>query len=341
MPNPIKYTTGSETLALKKGNFYIGTGDVGKGPSDTTGFYQGVSPVSGGYVIYMNKTGVPGDLSYHNAPTDAELISFTNSLAGQSYTTVNECLVYFSEQTDKVILNRNYEGIVTDGLVLNLDAGFTPSYPKNGTTWYDVGGTNNGTLINGPTYSSNNGGAIMFDGTNDYINLGNPQSLNFANSKSITVSQVIKVDSFINNTTSLMWEDFFGGNGNEPISLRYGWINSAIKKATLLISFGQSLETALDSTTTLQTNTIYFITGTYDGSKMKIYINGTLENEVSETRAIKTPVDASARWFIGTGELNAARWFDGSIYITQIYNKPLSASEVLQNFNAQKGRFGL
>jgi len=58
MPNPIKYTTGTETLALKKGNFYIGTGDVGKGPSDVTGYYQGLSPSEGGYVIYMNRVGL-------------------------------------------------------------------------------------------------------------------------------------------------------------------------------------------------------------------------------------------------------------------------------------------
>ena len=55
MSNPIKYSTGSETLVLKKGNMYIGTGDVGKGPSDVTGYYQGVDVPSGGYVIYMNK----------------------------------------------------------------------------------------------------------------------------------------------------------------------------------------------------------------------------------------------------------------------------------------------
>ena len=55
MPNAIKYNVSAETLALKKGNFYIGTGDVSKGPTSSTGFYNGINPPSGGYTIYLNK----------------------------------------------------------------------------------------------------------------------------------------------------------------------------------------------------------------------------------------------------------------------------------------------
>jgi hypothetical protein len=341
MSNPIKYSTGTESLALKKGNFYIGTGDVGKGPTSSTGYYNGITPPSGGYTIYLNKeTGGP---SIYTVSNDTQLISLTNSIAGQSYTTANECLVYFAGQTDKMVLNRNYEGIVTDGLIFNLDAGFTPSYPKSGTTWYDVSvNTNNGTLTNGPTYSGNDGGGIVFDGTNDYIDLGSPSELNFGGKKDITICQFIKVSSFsTSNMTSLMWEDVRGGNGNEPVTMRYGWFNSAIKKVTFLLAFGNNLETILDSTTVLQTNIIYYVCGTYDGIKMKIYINGILENEVNENRSLKTPISNDAKWVIGTGEFNTSRWFDGTVYNTQIYNRALSADEVLQNFNAQKGRFGL
>jgi hypothetical protein len=59
MPNPIKYNTSAETLVLKKGNFWIGTNDVGKGPTSTTGFYNGITPPSGGFTIYVNKAGGP------------------------------------------------------------------------------------------------------------------------------------------------------------------------------------------------------------------------------------------------------------------------------------------
>ena len=57
MPNSIKYNTSAETLALKKGDFYIGTGDVSKGPTSTTGYYDGITPPAGGYTIYLNKAG--------------------------------------------------------------------------------------------------------------------------------------------------------------------------------------------------------------------------------------------------------------------------------------------
>jgi len=65
--------------------------------------------------------------------------------------------------------------IVTDGLVLALDAGNTKSYPGSGTTWFDrSGNARNGTLTNGPTFSSANGGSIVFDGVDDYVSCGNP-----------------------------------------------------------------------------------------------------------------------------------------------------------------------
>ena len=169
MPNAIKYNTSAETLALKKGNFYIGTGDVGKGPTSSTGYYNGITPPSGGYTIYLNKAS--GGPSIYTVTSDVQLISLTNSIAGANYTTVAQCLTYYAGQTDKMIFNRDYEGIVTSGLVLNVDAGFTPSYPKNGTSSYDLSGyENNGLLINGTNYLTTNGGIFEFDGTNDYVN---------------------------------------------------------------------------------------------------------------------------------------------------------------------------
>ena len=170
MPNPIKYNTSTETLSLKKGNFWIGTGDVGKGPTSTTGFYNGITPPSGGYTIYVNKaTGGPSIMVANN---DASLIAITNSIAGASYTTVNQCFNYFAGQSDKMVVQRDYEGIVTDGLILNLDAGYLPSYPQNGTSWYDNGpNSNTGTLINGPTYTTQYGGGIVLDGIDEYVSV--------------------------------------------------------------------------------------------------------------------------------------------------------------------------
>jgi hypothetical protein len=328
MPNPIKYTAGTETLALKKGNFYIGTGDVGKGPSDSTGYYQGPSPASGGYVIYLNKSGVPGNLSYHSAANDSQLISFTNNLAGTSFTSATQCLVYYAGQTDKVCVNRDYEPIVTNGLVLNVDAGFSPSYSRSGTTWYDVSsGGNNGTLTNGPTFSTDNGGTFVFDGTDDYINCGN--------------------NSILNLTTNFTLSCWFNANTVQPsvdcgilgkITVNDGyqgyliWYQPNQNTVHLYINGG------VRSTTNISKNTWYNISGTYNGITSKLYLNG----ELKSTDNVTVSANASnSNFWIGQYDFSDSREFAGKIPIVQIYNKELTASEVSQNYNAQKGRFGL
>lgn len=178
LPTAIKYSTSAQTLALKKGNYWIGTGDVGKGPTSTTDYWNGITPPSGGYIIYLNKAS--GGPSIYTAANDSQLISLSNTIAGQTFATAAAALAWFSTQTDKMVFNRDYEAILTGALSLNLDAGFTPSYPRTGTTWYDTSaGVLNGTLTNGPTYDSADGGSIQFDGTNDYVTLGNQSSLGF------------------------------------------------------------------------------------------------------------------------------------------------------------------
>jgi hypothetical protein len=327
MSNPIKYSTGTESLALKKGNFYIGTGDVGKGPTSSTGYYNGISPPSGGYTIYLNKeTGGP---SIYTASNDAQLISLTNSIAGQSYTTANECLVYFAGQTDKMVLNRNYEGIVTDGLILNLDAGFTPSYPKNGTTWYDISKTNNGTLTNGPTFSTDGWGSIVFDGSDDFV------SLNGVNSSYFTINTWVKYNQFISN-----FQGYGIVSNNTSTSngfMLYQSTDAPFNRAKIFVVTTSSGLSVLDTTTLLSTNIWYNILATYDGNDIKFYINGNFDVSTSKNGTV-SPNPGSL--ILGKVSYNSSP-FQGSISITQIYNRALSATEVLQNYNAQKGRFGL
>jgi hypothetical protein len=313
MSNPIKYSTGTESLALKKGNFYIGTGDVGKGPTSTTGYYNGITPPTGGYTIYLNKES--GGPSIYTVSNDTQLISLTNSIAGQSYTTVNECLVYFAGQTDKVCLNRDYEGIVTNGLVFNLDAGFTPSYSRSGTTWYDVGGTNNGTLINGPTFNSSNGGSIVFDGSNDYVSL-----LTFPSFASAATFSVFVMKTQSKNSAGVYsFKGCMMQFDNDAIRF---WFDVA--KVNLVYNFTPTL------------NQWYYITITQEDYLNKIYIDGSLVN----TQTTSFPLHSGFYVKREIGTYND-RYFLGMIPIVQVYNRALSADEVLQNFNAQKGRFGL
>jgi hypothetical protein len=371
MPNPIKYTTGTESQALKKGNFYIGTGDVGKGPSDTTGFYQGVSPSEGGYVIYLNKEGAPGNLSYHNAANDSELISFTNNLAAQSYTSATQCLVYYTTQNDKVVLNRDYEGIVTDGLVLNLDAGFTPSYPKNGTTWYDVGGTNNVTLTNGPIFS---GDSVVFDGVDDYGVLGD---ISQNSNSSTTIEVVMKNNSNVSNPNQNQINFMLNGqtSGSVDSAEQHTLVNNIFSTPLIVLKsriqwsasqnlysyqvYYQILGTGFNNYPILKQN-YYNPNGTLNSSQVNFpqIIDETyhycwvLTNSDLGTRSVKHYLNGQQISVLGNAHtsdfnffnlpnLQVGRRCDSNMFVMRMYNRPLSASEVLQNYNAQKGRFGL
>jgi hypothetical protein len=339
MPNPIKYTTGSETNALKKGNFYIGTGSEGKGPSDVTGYYNGVTPQTGGYVIYMFKDGAPGNLSYHSAANDSELISFTSGLAGQTYTGVSQCFDYYAGQTDKVMIIQefpsdyplNYPNIVMPGLVLNLDAGITQSYPGSGTTWSDINGlgpNNNGTLTNGPTFSSDGGGSIVFDGSNDYVR--------FSSSSSINVN-TFTWSAFVNGVYSNTPGFFFIGNDiGQSISPYKIFIgvqnNNGIYR--LRVNYNNVATVNLGS---LINNTLYNLVITYNGSVTNMYVNG---ESIGSSTAMSGTLNSKTYLYVATTQ-GIFEFFNGTIHNTLFYNRALSATEVLQNYNAQKGRFGL
>lgn len=319
MSNSIKYSIGAETLALKKGNFYIGTGDVGKGPSSSTGYFDTLTPGSDEYIIYYNKSG--SNRIYYCTNGD-QVYLITNRLKGQNLTTLESALAYIATQSDMVCTNKNYEPIVTDGLVLNLDAGFTPSYPKNGTTWYDVGGANNGTLNNGPTFNSDNGGSIVFDGTNDNVSLSN-YTLN-------------------NSFTYGIWvmRSGSGNQGNRGIVISNAatyidvGFNNGIMLSLILSDGSQNLTTY---GTIVPTGQWAYYSATYNQQSAILYLNGIQI--------------ASNNYSLGVGRIGngfTIGSFDGGSYnlngkisIAQVYNRALSASEILQNYNAQKGRFGL
>ena len=349
MPNAIKYNTSAETLALKKGNFWIGTGDVGKGPTSSTGFYNGITPPSGGYTIYLNKAS--GGPSIYTVSSVAQLTGLTSTIAGQSLTTSGACLNYFATQTDKMIFNINYPAIVTNGLVLNLDAGFTPSYSQSGVTWYDVSSSvNNCTLINGPTYSTSQGGGIQFDATDDYATIPDSNSLDLASE--LTLSLWFNRGDIL-PTSGDQQQLFMKGNSNvtnDPmnyaIELRgatgggqYRWAGPV---SGTYNQFGPSSQV-------LFANQWYNLVYTHISTNQPVgYLNGVKQTNWAMTFGLATrPLEPNN--FIATISGDGARTdpatrpasFNGIMSIVQLYNRALSETEVLQNWNALKGRFGL
>ena len=135
MANSIKYSTTGDTQSLKKGNLFFGVGDVGKGPSSVTQHYNGVTPMGGGYTIYFYDPRQPNNIGYDPISSDVQLIRYTNGISGQNFTGATQCFNWYATQTNYTCVNEDYDGIVTSGLTLNLDAGFLPSYSTSCNTW--------------------------------------------------------------------------------------------------------------------------------------------------------------------------------------------------------------
>jgi len=505
MPNTIKYSTSGDTQSLRKGNFYIGVGDVPKGPSNVTGHWQGITPPTSGYTIYID--GGVGGVRIMAPDSDDKLVAYANGMnnntnyvsnggnftngtispfnslynqaygasyvvniandkpysgsnsnyamffnygggrmmgtdgmltTGVTYTfsfwakllsgttmtvswnnqngsgetnawtssatlttewkryiqtftynlprtrfyfyTANpsnperaaiftefqvstgttyggpglqnaaEALNWFaSVSQDEVCVNRDYEPIITNGLILNLDAGYTPSYPRTGTTWYDLAYSgNNGTLTNGPTYNSSNGGSIVFDGVDDYITI--PDSL--APTPAVTMIFWIN-KSFTNYYLSIHSRNNNALNGNHtgigygtPIS-NGGWIqigymgdgtnNYFIINGTIY-SGNDGSQFPYDSA-----NSIVMFSMNNNG-----YFSG---NNAPVTSLALTPSLSNYsgyQWLnrnyktLGILSTSANRRpFNGQMSNSLFYNRVLSSQEVLQNYNALKGRYGL
>ena len=213
--------------------------------------------------------------------------------------------------------------IVTSGLILQLDAANTKSYPGSGTTWRDLSGNgNNGTLTNSPTFSSANGGIFTFNGTNQFINCGNNSSIQ------ITVGTI---SAWVRTTTpgasfrsiiakQSAWGLFF----NDGILVTYDWGNAQTRTTGLNIANGIWNHTAMTFTQTVGT----------PSNNAIIYLNGA--------SVLTTTIKHSNHNVnLQIAEANANQFLNGNIASAQIYNRALSAAEVAQNYNATKSRFNL
>jgi hypothetical protein len=211
--------------------------------------------------------------------------------------------------------------IVTDGLVLALDAGNTKSYPGSGITWFDKSGnTNNGTLTNGPTFSSANGGSIVFDGVDDCIVVN-------SNANILSKTSYTKISWFY--ITSYLYNIISGGNSGQHAF----WLAGTNK----LHAGHNGQWSTVVSTTSLSLNTWYFGAVTFNTSTgWVLYVNGTQESTSSST-ATYIGDDEILIGAYGTG----SNVFAGRIAVAQVYNRVLSASEIQQNFNATRGRYGI
>ena len=267
---------------------------------------------------------------------------------------------WWTDGTDTGRIHIATKGIIQNGLVLNLDAGASTSYPGSGTTWTDLSGnSNNGTLTNGPTYSSSNGGSIVFDGTDDYVEVTTRNT-----NLEFQPTQPYSVFCWVYNLPST------GGgtiiSNMQGTSTYPGWdlyLQTNEIAAHLISSFStNAIKIAISFDFSANANKWVNIGYTYNGTSpangtnalnsINFYVNGVLTttgknnsggtdgfNTTSETITYNTSqrLRVASRWLSGAASDPAAFTMSNSL----IYNRALTASEIQQNYNATRGRYGI
>ena len=219
--------------------------------------------------------------------------------------------------------------VIEDGLVLCLDAGNNNSYPKSGTTWSDLAGSNNGTLTNGPTFDAGNGGSLSFDGLDDYVQTQNI-TISTAN---FMLSCWIKFDSFSSLSTPLASSHYYATGYNGNFILR---INSG-NSITFATYNGRSNEQYITTNYSMYINRWYNIVVDGDGVNSSIYVD---TDKISSVAQNKVLTDLSNGGLIIGDDISwSNQAFNGAVSNVSIYNRALTADEIRQNYEATIGRY--
>ena len=229
--------------------------------------------------------------------------------------------------------------IVRDGLVLCLDAANPRSYPKSGTAWSDLKGSNDGTLTNmdAANFNQDGKGSLTFDGTNEYGMISDSDDFTVTET---TACAWFKSFNFNSSQDNRGIVSSYDSSGRQYYGLRTDAAASNNKLYTYYddnAGYGFSI---LRSTTSLTINTWYYGCMTWkSGNFHRVYLNGIQEAE--ETNVATTTLNITTGFYIGKDNATSTKGFYGNISNVSIYNRALTAAEVLQNYNATRGRYGI
>jgi hypothetical protein len=223
--------------------------------------------------------------------------------------------------------------IITDGLVCYLDAGNKNSYGTSGTSWLDLSPNgNNGTLVNGVGYTSDTGGGLAFNGSNQYVTITHtPFNLNTS-----TIIYVAKLDSSPNSRNTV-FSQYYGGNGAQFEIDNTGGIRSGFRQ-----NAAGTPENDPGSNGSKASTTTYFhiaVThNTSDSSRTKHFLNGNIIGV--STNSSQTDINSNDALNIGRNSA-AGLYFKGNVYLFMIYNRILNNAEILSNYYSIKSRFSI
>lgn len=227
----------------------------------------------------------------------------------------------------EILQNYHQAPIVTDGLTFAIDAGNLVSYENGSTTTNSLTGSSTGALNNGVGFTSSFGGGFTFDGADDNISIGS----SILNVDAFTVESIVNITSAGNNNKTI----FSAGNGSST-GIWFLKHRSGLGNRLVMHGYdGVNPRINMTSTNVVPDAENAHVAVTFNGTSYQLYINGIADgNSVSDNK-----VGATSSNFIAS--FNGGSEAAGTIYTVRLYNKALSASEVQQNFNAQRNRFGI
>ena len=334
---PMAYNTGTTNTYTEK-TVKRGTIALNPGPSlaPSYNWFNGVDVTSSQYLIYSD-TYTTGQATQANSrPTawttpdlsDTSLLALINTLPeriGQiPFTYAPVALKWLHQSNRYFLIKNNFENIVTNGLILNLDASWPTSFSGT-STWFDLSSSNkNAALINGPTLSTANGGSVQFDGVDDYATI--TQTL----TTPITITGFVKYNN--QSQTLNMW---FNSYPHPVLGISLNRLGGGQIYVYIGNGSGWQGQPGIISSTNMSANTWYHLAYVSNGSGSTFYLNG-----VNVGSSIHSPSGWGSKYYLGWIEVATGEYLNGNIGNTHVYNRALSPAEIMQNFYAQGPRFG-
>jgi hypothetical protein len=316
MAYPIKNTAVSQINSVKTGGFYIGVNQGGYGLTSATAFWNGKTPNISRYIVYVgNGTSSP---TMYIVLSDNNLITLSNTLGGGSNTTVQLALNYFINSANSVCVNIDIPNIFwAANLLLYIDAGYTPSYPRGFGTWYDISSVNNHIeLVNGPGFSLTNYGVISFDGINDF---GVSSSASFNLTRRVTVNVWVK--HYAGGTSD--YGNYVAKGANNGYRMRRNGPNGS---PLWLYTDGNTIQGGA-----IFDDIWYMVTGVFDSTGLRAYIDGDLV--ASNTTPFNPTNVSSTELFVGA-IFSGAEHIKADMFSVAIYSTALTQTQIKQNYYA-------
>ena len=207
---------------------------------------------------------------------------------------------------------------VTAGLLVNLDAGNPASYPGSGTTWTNLVDSTNYTITSG-SYDSGSGGSIVFDGTSTYVAIGTPLSngTNFTKEAWVRADVVTSSRNILSSESNVLWNN--GSTLSAGVGGQYSLVTSSSFPTGVWRQVVQTFDDAANT--------------------MTLYINGVqVSQNTNVSQSYVSQIERIGAHYTGSTPVS---FWDGNIAIVRVYNAALTGSEVQNNFDAVRERFGL